>query len=96
MNISENVIKLVQNILQALEKMRPIYKFISVLAALLAAAAFILGLTSCGNISKIQIKSDPNDIHISVSQSTHDSTHVNVNVNPTLRLYGKENETKTE
>lgn len=73
--------------------MRPIYRILLIVGLCLVLAASALGLTSCGNMSKINIKSDPNNISISVTQNSNDSTAVNVNVNPTLRLYGKENET---
>lgn len=92
-NISGNETKLVHTILEALKKMPKIFKYISIIAAALAASAFVLGLTSCGNSSKITISSTPNDISIAVTQNSHDSTAVSVNVNPTLRFYGSENET---
>ena len=92
-----NVMNAVKNGLTVLSKMPKISKFIVVISLCVALAASAIGLTSCGNISKIVIKSDPNNISIAVSQTSNDSTAVNVNVNPILNLSPnvKENETQT-
>lgn len=96
MNTSNNETNPVKRGLNALSKMSPVFRWIVIISLAVAAVAGALGLTSCGNMSRISIKSDPNNISISVSQSTNDSTAVNVNVNPTLRLYeGKKNETSS-
>lgn len=96
MTTSNNETNLVKRGLNALSKMNPIFRWIVILALAVAATASTLGLTSCGNMSRISIKSDPNNISINVTQSTNDSTAVNVNVNPTLRLYeGQKNETSS-
>lgn len=94
--MSSNETNKVESGLNALRKMPPIFRWVVVIALSVALAAGALGLTSCGNMSRISIKSDPNNISINVTQSTNDSTAVNVNVNPTLRLYeGKKNETSS-
>ena len=76
--------------LTVLRKMPKIFRFISIISIGVAMVAMALGLTSCGSISKITIKSDPNNISIAVNQTSKDSTAVNVNVNPTLRFYESE------
>lgn len=88
--MSSNETNKVENGLSMLQKMPPTFRWIVVVALAVALAAGALGLTSCGNMSRISIKSDPNNISINVTQSTNDSTAVNVNVNPTLRLYEKQ------
>lgn len=81
---------MVKSGLSALANLPLIFRYVFVIAISVALSAGLLGLTSCGNMSRISIKSDPNHISINVSQSTNDSTAVNVNVNPTLRFYEKQ------
>lgn len=95
MTTSNEKMNVVKSGLEVLKKMPPIFRYVVIVAISVALSAVTLGLTSCGNISKISIKSDPNNISISVSQNQRDSTAVNVNVNPTLRLYEKQKDEAT-
>lgn len=61
------------------------------IAALLAALAVLLGVSSCGSMVKATIRTPKNDTHNSITISTNNPVEISPNTTPTITINTKEN-----
>lgn len=63
------------------------------IAALLAALAVLLGVSSCGSMVKATIRTPKNDTHNSITISTNNPVEISPNTSPTITIKSKGNDT---
>lgn len=99
MSISENETQKVKNILQVFSKMPKVYRWISIIAVLVALGSVALGLSSCGTTRAVVhngASGSVTEIKITTNNPTSVQASPNVQIPVTPGNYGKKNETEEE
>ena len=97
MSTSENEIQKVKSILQVFLKMPKIYRWISIIAILVALGSAALGLSSCGTTRAVVhngASGSVTEIKITTNNPTSVQASPNVQIPISPGDYGKKNETE--
>ena len=92
----ENVIQKVKQLLQVFKQMRPIPRWISIIAFCIALCAAVLGLSSCGTTRAVVhngASGTTTEIRITTNNPTSVTASPNVQLKHESSQHGKENET---
>lgn len=99
MNTTDNQTELVKSLLKAFQTCPKWAKIVISVAIATIVSTILLVSAGCASYAKVLVNSEtPGELNISVSQPKHDSTGINVQVNPTITFpylskYGTQNET---